>query len=78
MRNEVWVMDIAAKVREDIDDPLAQDLVIGVCLFINITCFGEFSRCYHHFSVTYQLLELDPEQRLNLRDLTQHPYFART
>ena len=25
-------MDIAAKVREDIDDPLAQDLVIGVCL----------------------------------------------
>ena len=32
MRNEVWVMDIAAKVREDIDDPLAQDLVIGVCL----------------------------------------------
>ena len=69
-------MDIAAKVREDIDDPLAQDLVIGVCLFINIMCFGEFSRCITLFP--HQLLELDPEQRLNLRDLTQHPYFART
>ena len=79
MRNEVWVMDIPAKVREDVDDPLAQDLVICVCLFMNImniTCFGEYSQ--HITLFPHQLLELDPEKRLKLRDLTQHPYFART
>lgn len=76
MRNEVWVMDIPAKVREEIDDPLAQDLVICVCLFINITCFGEYSQ--HITPFTHQLLELDPEKRLKLRDLMQHQYFART
>ena len=75
MRNEIWVMDIPAKVREDIDDPLAQDLVIGVCLFFDNTCFGEYS---HITLFPYQLLELDPEKRPKLRDLTQHPYFART
>jgi len=76
VRNEVWVMDIPAKVREDIDDPLAQDLVICVRLFIKITCFGEYSR--HITLFPDQLLELDPEKRLKLRDLMQHPYFART
>lgn len=69
-------MDIPAKVREDIDDPLTQDLVIGVCLFIDNTCFGEHSQNVTLFP--HQLLEFDPEKRLKLRDLTQHPYFART
>lgn len=66
-------MDIPAKIREDIDDPLAQDLVISVCLFIDNRCFGEYSQ-----NITHQLLEADPEKRLKLRDLEQHPYFSRT
>ena len=69
-------MDIPVKVREDIDDPLAQDLVIGVCLFIDNTRFEEYSQNITLFP--RQLLEFDPEKRLKLRDLTQHPYFART
>jgi len=52
-RNGVWSMNIPAKVCEDIDDPLARELVID-------------------------LLELDPNRRLKLRDLAQHPFFIRT
>lgn len=72
-------MDIPAKVREDIDDPLAQELVIGVCLLlidvINLKNVMALTRFRFSF---LQLLELDADKRLKLRDLPQHPFFIRT
>lgn len=53
VRNEVWAWDIPTIVRSEIEDELAQDLVIA-------------------------LLEVEPEKRLKLRDVDQHPYFRRT
>lgn len=47
-------MDIPAKVREDIDDPLAQELVIDVCLLlidvINLKSVMALTRCLFSFS----------------------------
>jgi len=74
-------MDIPAKVREDIDDPLAQELVIDVCLLfidvINLESLSVMALAHFLFSF-FQLLELDAEKRLKLRDLAQHPFFIRT
>jgi serine/threonine protein kinase len=53
VRNEVWAWDIPAIVRSEMDDIVAQNLVIA-------------------------LLEVDPEKRLKLRDLGEHPYFDET
>jgi hypothetical protein len=78
VRNEVWSIDIPEKVREDIDDPLAQELVIDVCLLlIDVINLKSVMALTFPF-LFFQLLELDADKRLKFRDIAQHPFFIRT
>ena len=72
-------MNIPAKVREDIDDPLAQVLVTDVCLLlIDVKNLKSVLVLTRFFLTLFQLLELDANKRLKLRDLALHPFFIRT
>ena len=64
-------------VRREIDDKLAQDLVIAVCGGSPRVCMV----ATHHTLFllrSFQLLEVEPENRIKMTEIGEHPYFKTT
>lgn len=73
MRNEVWGWDLPSIINKNVDDGVVQHMLIQVCDEEGACARANGANSQLLFF--FQLLELEPTKRINLKDLMCHMFF---